>query len=77
MASRTESYNLLFAKFQYFKYTTTFIASSDKLHYFLLTTFPPALKAISDETVLTNMVNISRAIIDNTRYLICCFFPPF
>ena len=45
-----------------------------KLHRFLLTTFPPAQKAASDAIVLTGTVNTSRAIIDNTRYLICCFF---
>ena len=31
-------------------------------------------KAASDTTVLTDTVNTSRAIIDNTEYLICCFF---
>ena len=62
------------AKFQSFKHTTASIASGDKLHHFLLTTLPPALKIASDATVLTGTVNTSRAIIDNTGYFICCFF---
>ena len=62
------------AKFQSFKHTIASIASGDKLHRFLLTTLPPALKAASDATVLTGTVNTSRAIIDNTGYFICCFF---
>ena len=57
-----------------FKHTTASITSCDKLHRFLLTTLPPALKAASDATVLTGTVNTSRAIIDNTGYFICCFF---
>ena len=43
-------------------------------NYISLTTLPPALKVASDATVLTSTVNTSRAIIDNTGYLICCFF---
>ena len=48
--------------------------SGDKLHRFLLTTLPLALKAAFDVTELTGMVNTSRAIIDNTGYFICYFF---
>ena len=57
-----------------FKHSTASIASGDKLHRFLLTTLPPALKAASDATVLTGTVNTSRVIIDNTGYFIYCFF---
>ena len=41
---------------------------------FLLTTLPLTLKAAFDATVLTGTVHISRVIIDNTGYFICCFF---
>ena len=50
------------------------MASGDKLHRFLLTTLPAALKAAYDATVLTSTVNTSRTIIDNTGYFIFCFF---
>ena len=74
VASQIELCNLLSAKFQSFKHTTVSIASGDKLHRFLLTTLPLALKAVFDAIALTDMINTSHAIIDNIGYLIFCFF---